>query len=196
MVSGLVAFSLGLVVGISAAYFGGRFDTLVMRIVDIQLGFPAILIALVLLAVVGRGVDKVIIALVASQWVYFARASRGAGIANSKMEYIAAARCLALSTPRVLFRHLLPNCLPPLIVVCTVQVGNAIALEATLSFLGVGLPVTKPSLGLLIANGYQYMLSDMMWISFFPGIALLITIVSINLVADQLREALNPRSQE
>jgi len=196
LASGLVAFSLGLVVGISAAYFGGRFDMLVMRIVDIQLGFPAILIALVLLAVVGRGVDKVVIALVASQWVYFARAARGAGIANSKMEYITAARCLALSTPRVLFRHLLPNCLPPLIVVCTVQVGNAIALEATLSFLGVGLPVTKPSLGLLIANGYQYMLSDMQWISFYPGIALLLTIVSINLVADQLREALNPRSQE
>ena len=196
LVSGLVAFSLGLVIGISAAYFGGRFDTLVMRIVDIQLGFPAILIALVLLAVVGRGVDKVIIALVASQWVYFARAARGAGIASCKMEYIAAARCLALSTPRVLFRHLLPNCLPPLIVVCTVQVGNAIALEATLSFLGVGLPVTKPSLGLLIANGYQYMLSDMLWISLYPGIALLFTIVSINLVADQLREALNPRSQE
>lgn len=196
LASGLVAFTIGLMVGISAAYFGGRFDTLVMRIVDIQLGFPAILIALVLLAVVGRGVDKVVIALVASQWVYFARAARGAGIANSKMEYIAAARCLALSTPRVLFRHLLPNCLPPLIVVCTVQVGNAIALEATLSFLGVGLPVTKPSLGLLIANGYQYMLSDMQWISFYPGIALLITIVSINLVADQLREALNPRSQE
>ena len=111
-------------------------------------------------------------------------------------EYIDAARCLALGHRRIVFRHLLPNCLPPLIVVATVQVAHAIALEATLSFLGLGLPPTEPSLGLLIANGFDYMLSGRYWISFFPGIALLITIVTINLMGDQLRDVLNPRLQK
>ena len=119
-----------------------------------------------------------------------------AAMVEKRREYIEAARCLALSPARIVFRHLLPNCLPPLIVVATVQVAAAIALEATLSFLGLGLPITEPSLGLLIANGYQYLLSGKYWISFFPGIALLLTIVSINLVADQLRDVLNPRLQK
>ena len=196
VMSGAVALVLGLVVGLTGAYLGGKVDALVMRIVDLQLCFPAILIALILLAVLGRGVDKVIIALVASQWVYYARTVRGTALVERRKEYIEAAHCLALSPTRIAFRHLLPNCLPPLIVIGTVQVANAIALEATLSFLGVGLPVTEPSLGLLISNGYEYMLSGRYWISFFPGVALLITISSINLVADQLREVLNPRLQK
>ncbi|MBU2514250.1 ABC transporter permease [bacterium] len=191
--SGLAALAIGLTVGLIAGYFGGKIDSIIMRIVDLQLGFPTILIALILLAILGRGVDKVVIALVASQWVYFARTVRSTALVESQKEYIEAADCLALGTPRILFRHLLPNCLPPLIVVGTVEVANAIALEATLSFLGIGLPVTEPSLGLLISNGYEYMLSGQYWISFFPGIALLFTITSINLVADQLREILNPR---
>jgi peptide/nickel transport system permease protein len=196
VMSGLAALAIGLVIGLSAAYFGGKIDAVVMRIVDIQLGFPTILIALILLAVLGRGVDKVVIALVASQWVYFARTVRGTALVEREKEYIEAAHCLALSTPRILMRHLLPNCMTSLIVVATVEIANAIALEATLSFLGIGLPVTKPSLGLLIANGYEYMLTGKYWISFFPGIALLIVITSINLVADHLREVLNPRLQE
>src|SRR5438874_3631435 len=110
-------------------------------------------------------------------------------------EYIEAAQVLALSRARIVFRHMLPNCLPPLIVVATVQVAHAIQLEATLSFLGLGLPITEPSIGLLIANGFQYLLSGKYWISFFPGVALLLTIVSINLVADQMRDVLNPRLQ-
>ena len=195
VMSGLAALVIGLVVGLSAAYFGGKIDTLVMRIVDIQLGFPTILIALILLAVLGRGVDKVVIALIATQWVYFARTVRGSALVERKKEYIEAAHCLALGAPRVVLGHLLPNCLPPLIVVATVEVANAIAMEATLSFLGIGLPVTEPSLGLLIANGYEYMLSGKYWLSLFPGIALLIVITSINLVADRLRELLNPRLQ-
>ena len=166
-----------------------------MRIVDIQLSFPAILIALILIAVLGQGTGKVITALVTVQWAYYARTVRGAALVEKRKEYIEAARCLALSPARIVFRHLLPNCLPPMIVVATVQVAAAIALEATLSFLGLGLPITEPSLGLLIANGYQYLLSGKYWISFFPGIALLLTIVSINLVADQLRDVLNPRLQ-
>ena len=189
----LLALCIGLTMGLTAAYLGGRLESLIMRIVDIQLSFPAILIALILIAVLGQGVGKVVAALVTIQWAYYARTVRGAALVEKRKEYVEAARCLALSPARIVFRHLLPNCLPPLLVVATVQVASAIALEATLSFLGLGLPITEPSLGLLIANGYQYLLSGKYWISFFPGVALLLTIVSINLVADQLRDVLNPR---
>jgi peptide/nickel transport system permease protein len=193
VVSTVLALVIGLAMGLAAAYFGGRLETVIMRIVDIQLSFPAILIALILIAVLGQGTGKVITALVTVQWAYYARTVRGAALVEKRKEYMEAARCLALSPTRIVFRHLLPNCLPPMIVVATVQVAAAIALEATLSFLGLGLPITEPSLGLLIANGYQYLLSGKYWISFFPGVALLLTIVSINLVADQLRDVLNPR---
>ncbi len=194
--SAFIALFIGSTFGLLAAYFGGRVDSLIMRIVDIQLSFPAVLLALVLLAILGKGVDKIIIALVAVQWAYYARTVRGTALVERRKEYMEAARCLALSHKRIVFRHLLPNCMPPLIVVVTVQVAHAISLEATLSFLGIGLPVTEPSLGLLIANGFEYMMSGKYWISFFPGMALLITIVSINLVGDQLRDVLNPRLQK
>ncbi len=194
--SGIIALCLGTSVGLTAAYYGGRTDTVIMRVVDIQLSFPAILVALILLAVLGKGLDKIIIALIIVQWAYYARTVRGTALVERQKEYIEAATCLALSHRRIVFRHLLPNVLPPLIVVGTVQVAHAIALEATLSFLGVGLPVTEPSLGLLIANGYDYMLTGKYWISFFPGVALLVTIFSINLVGDQLRDVLNPRLQK
>lgn len=193
LISTLIAVSLGLIIGLIAAYKGGRWDGTIMRVVDIQLSFPAILIALILLAVLGQGVGKIIAALVTVQWAYYARTVRGAALAEMNKDYIVAARGLALSSTRIVMRHLLPNCLPPLIVVASVQIAHAIALEATLSFLGLGLPITEPSLGLLIANGYQYLLSGKYWVSFFPGVALLLTIVSINLVADQLRDVLNPR---
>ena len=193
--STVLALALGLALGLAAAYFGGRIETLIMRIADIQLSFPAILIALILLAVLGQGMLKIIAALVTVQWAYYARTVRSAALVEKRKEYVEAARCLALAPARIVLRHILPNCLPPLIVVATVQVAAAIALEATLSFLGLGLPITEPSLGLLIANGYQYLLSGKYWISFFPGIALLLTIVSINLVADQLRDVVNPRLQ-
>jgi len=193
VVSGVVALCIGVCVGLASAYFGGRVDTIIMRIVDLQLSFPAILIALVLLATLGKGIDKIIVALVVVQWAYYARTVRGSALVERSKEYIEAATCLGLSHNRVVFRHLLPNVLPPLIVVGTVQVAHAIALEATLSFLGIGLPVTEPSLGLLIANGFEYMMSGKYWISIYPGIALLITIVSINLVGDRLRDVLNPR---
>ena len=191
--SGIIALTLGALLGVSAAYVGGRFEQLLMRIVDIQLGFPAILVALILLAVLGKGVDKIIIALVTVQWAYYARTARSAALVERNKEYIEAARGLGLSHWRIVFRHLLPNALPPLIVVATVQVAHAIALEATLSFLGLGLPTTEPSLGLLIANGYEFMMSGKYWISLYPGIALLVTILAINLVGDQLRDVLNPR---
>ncbi|HTR57862.1 MAG TPA: ABC transporter permease [Casimicrobiaceae bacterium] len=195
VMSTVIALAIGLTLGIAAAYLGGRTDTVIMRIADIQLSFPAILIALILLAVLGQGTLKIVAALVTVQWAYYARTVRSAALVEKRKEYIEAARCLALPPSRIVFHHLLPNCLPPLMVVATVQVAAAIALEATLSFLGLGLPITEPSLGLLIANGYQYLLSGKYWISFFPGVALLITIVGINLVADQLRDVLNPRLQ-
>ena len=193
VMSGVIAMFIGMGVGLAAAYFGGRVDALIMRVVDLQLSFPAILVALILVSIIGKGVDKVIIALVVVQWAYYARTVRATALVERSKEYIEAAECLALSRSRIIFRHLLPNCLPPMIVVGTLQTAHAISLEATLSFLGVGLPLTEPSLGLLISNGFEYMLSGRYWISFFPGVALLLTIVSINLVGDQLRDVLNPR---
>jgi len=191
--STVLALAIGLTLGLAAAYFGGIVDAVIMRIADIQLSFPAILIALVLLAMLGQGVDKIIVALVAVQWAYYARTVRSAALVERQKEYIEAAQVLALSRTRIVLRHLLPNCMPPLIVVATVQVAHAIQLEAALSFLGLGLPITEPSIGLLISNGFQYMLSGKYWISFYPGVALLLTIVAINLVADQLRDIMNPR---
>ncbi len=193
--SGAIALTIGLSAGLTAAYFGGAVDALIMRIVDIQLSFPAILIALVMLAVMGKGVDKVIYALVFVQWAYYARTIRSAAITERQKEYLEAAQCLALSHRQIVFSHLLPNCLPPVIVVATMQIASAIAIEATLSFLGLGLPVTQPSLGLLIANGFSLMMSGEYWVSVFPGVALLITIMSVNLMGDQLRDVLNPRNQ-
>ena len=120
-------------------------------------------------------------------------AARGAALVERGKEYVEAARCMSLSWGRVLFRHVLPNCMPPLIVIATIDLAHAIALKATLSFLGVGVPVTEPSLGMLIYNGFEYLLSGQYWISFFPGIALALAIIAINLVGDHLRDVLNPR---
>jgi peptide/nickel transport system permease protein len=195
VLSTVVALTIGMSVGLISAYAGGWIDGIIMRVVDLQLSFPAILIALILLAVVGQGVDKIVIALITVQWAYYARTVRGAALAEKRKEYVDAARVMAFSSRRILFRHILPNVLPPLIVVATVQVAHAIALEATLSFLGLGMPITSPSLGLLISNGFAHLLSGRYWISFFPGVALLVTIVAINLVGDRLRDVLNPRLQ-
>ena len=196
LIATLLALLIGASVGMGAAWFGGRTDNLLMRIADIQLSFPPILIALILLALLGQGLGKIIAALVTVQWAYYARTIRSAAMVERRKEYIEAAQVLALPSSRIVFRHLLPNCMPPLIVIATVQMASAITLEATLSFLGLGLPITEPSLGLLIANGFNYLLSGKYWISLYPGIALLLMIVSINLVADQLRDALNPRLQK
>ena len=194
VISVVASLAIGSLVGLAAAYFGGWIDSLLMRIADIQLSFPAILVALILLAVLGKGVDKVIIALIVVQWAYFARAARGAALVERAKEYVEAAQCMSLGWKRVLVRHMLPNCMPPLIVIATIDLAHAITLEATLSFLGVGVPVTEPSLGMLIANGFEFMLSGHYWISFFPGIALALAIIGINLVGDHLRDILNPHN--
>jgi peptide/nickel transport system permease protein len=193
LIAGGIAFSLGAMLGAFAAYFGGRIEALIMRIIDLQLSFPAILLALVLAALLGQGKWPLIAALVTAQYAYFARTAHGAAATERSKDYVDAALSTPLKASRVVFRHILPNCLPPLIVVATVQVANSIALEATLSFLGLGLPVTEPSLGMLISNGFQYMLSGRYWISIYPGVALIVLIVAINLVGDQVRDQLNPR---
>jgi len=195
LASTALALAIGVSLGLAAAWFGGWLDALLMRLADLQLSFPSILIALVLLAVLGQGLEKIIIALVAVQWATYARTARAAALVERRKEYIEAATSLALSGGRIIFRHLLPNCLPPLLVLAAVQVAAAITLEATLSFLGLGLPITEPSLGLLISNGFAFLLSGHYWISFFPGIALLAVVVGINLVADRLRDVLDPRQR-
>ena len=191
--SGTIALSIGTALGLLAAFRGGLVEAAVMRLVDLQLSFPAILLALVLSALMGQGLAQVVIALVAAQYAYYARTVHGAALAERRKDYVEAALGIPLSTRRVLVRHLLPNALPPLLVVATVQIANAIAIEATLSFLGVGMPTSEPSLGTLIANGYQFMLSGRYWISVYPGLVLLVVIMSINLVGDRLRDILNPR---
>ena len=191
--AGGIALTLGATLGAAAAFLGGRTEALIMRIIDLQLSFPAILLALVLAAILGQGKTQLTIALIAAQYAYFARTAHGAAVTERSKEYIEAALSLPLPARTVIFRHILPNCLPPLIVVATVQIANAIALEATLSFLGLGLPPTEPSLGLLIANGFQYMLSGRYWISIYPGIALVALIIAVNLVGDQIRDQFNPR---
>jgi peptide/nickel transport system permease protein len=193
LAAGIIAFSLGATLGTFAAYFGGRIEALIMRFIDLQLSFPAILLALVLAAVLGQGKWQLIAALVTAQYAYFARTAHGAASSERSKDYVEAALSTPLKPRTVVLRHILPNCLPPLIVVATVQVANSIALEATLSFLGLGLPVSEPSLGMLIANGFQYLLSGRYWISIYPGIALIVLIASINLVGDQVRDQLNPR---
>nr|WP_321255560.1 ABC transporter permease [uncultured Pseudodesulfovibrio sp.] len=193
VLSTVIALIIGAIIGLWAAYQGGKTDAFIMRTVDLQLSFPAILVALILLAILGKGIDKIILALVMVQWAYYARAIRSNVLVERNKEYVEAAKCLALPKRRIMFGHVLPNCTPELIVISTVKVAGAIALEATLSFLGLGMPITKPSLGLLIANGFKFLQSGYYWISVYPGIALLILIVCINLVGDRLRDVLNPR---
>jgi peptide/nickel transport system permease protein len=193
--SAAIAAVLGTGIGLLAAYAGGKVDAALMRLVDLLLSFPTILMALMILAYVGKGVGNVVLTLVLLEWAYYARTARGQALVETRRDYVEAARGQGIPPWRILSGHILPNCLPPLLVIGALQIARAITLEATLSFLGLGVPITEPSLGLLISNGYQYLLSNEYWISLFPGVALLATIVAINLVGDQLRDVLNPRLQ-
>ncbi|WP_420101036.1 ABC transporter permease [Bosea sp. (in: a-proteobacteria)] len=188
------ALFIGITAGLLAAQFGGVVDAVIMRIVDFMLGFPSILIALVLLASIGRGVDKVILAIVLVQWAQYARLMRASALVERRKEYIEAALNFGLPTRHIMIAHLLPNSVGSVLVVASISIAGAITLEATLSFLGVGVPVTQPSLGLLIANGFEFLLSGEYWIAVFPGIALVLLIVSLNLVGDRLRRSFNVRS--
>ena len=184
---------VGTLLGLTAAWFGGAVDAVIMRAVDFMLGFPSLLVGLVVLAVMGSGIEKIILAVVIVQWAYYARTTRSVALVELGKEYIEAARCLRFSTTRIMLRHVLPNCLPPLIVLLTLNIAAAISLEASLSFLGMGLPLTEPSLGMLIANGYEFIFSNKYWVSVYPGVVLLVMIISMNLLGDRLRDVNNPR---
>lgn len=193
IVSAITAFLIGTSVGLTAAYFGGRVDAFIMRVVDLQLSVPAILVALMLLGALGQGVDKTLLALIIVQWAYYARNVRGSALVERNKEYVEAAMSQGLPARHIMFRHILPNCTAPLLVTATLQTAHAITLEATMSFLGIGLPQTEPSLGLLVSNGFESMLSNQYWVSMFPGIALVLLVASINLIGDRLRTVLNPK---
>jgi peptide/nickel transport system permease protein len=188
------ALTVGITAGLFAAQFGGAVDAVIMRIVDFMLGFPSILVALILLASIGRGVDKVVLAIVLVQWAQYARLMRASALVERRKEYIEAAVNFGLPTRHIMLAHLLPNSVGAVLVVSTISIASAITLEATLSFLGVGVPVTQPSLGLLIANGFEFLLSGEYWIAVFPGIALVLLIMSLNLVGTRLRRSFNVRS--
>ncbi len=195
VVSALLAMVVGAALGLASTYAGGFFDALLMRIVEIQISLPSALVALVFITVFGRGVENLIMALVAVQWAYFARTVRASALSEKNKEYVEAAKCLAMPSWRVVFQYIFPNCLAPLLVIVTIQMSHAISLEASLSFLGLGLPITEPSLGLLISNGFRHLMNGRFWISMYPGVALFVLVMVINLVADRLRDILNPRLQ-
>lgn len=184
---------LGTFLGLTAGYFGGRLDSLLMRIVDIQLSFPAMLVALFIMAAFGRGLGKLVTALTIVGWVLYARTVRGSVLVEKKKEYVDAARLIGLSPFPIILRHVLPNILTPLIVIATIHVGTVILTEATLSYLGVGVPVTRPSLGLLVKNGYDVLFSGLWWSSVFPGMFIMFLVFGINLLGDFLRDEFNPR---
>jgi peptide/nickel transport system permease protein len=194
---------LGIVLGLISGYAGGRIDALIMRIADVQLSFPAILIALLI-----DGVARVVVpgdmheviafpvlvgAIALAGWPQYARTVRGSTLVEKNREYVQAARVIGISSPVIMFRHVLPNVLGPVLVLATVHLATAIITEATLSFLGVGVPPTSPSLGTLIRVGNDFLFSGEWWITIFPGAALVLLVLSVNLLGDWLRDALNPR---
>jgi len=200
-----LAATIGITLGLVAGYAGGRIDAVIMRVADVQLTFPAILIALLVNGVVqalSKGTSRetwafgvLILSIGLSFWVQYARTIRGSTLIEKNKDYIHAARLVGQPTPLILLRHLLPNVIGPVLVILTINLGLAIITEATLSFLGVGLPPTQPSLGTLISIGNKYLFSGDWWIVTFPGLTLAVFVLSINLIGDWLRDALNPRLQ-
>ncbi|TGG91328.1 ABC transporter permease [Natronospirillum operosum] len=200
-----VAFAmiLGVGLGLLAGYKGGWVDSLIMRVADVQLSFPAILVALMIFGVM-RGVippqqqDQMaiyvlILAIGLSDWVQYARTVRSSTMAEKNKEYVQAARLFSVPAHRILLKHILPNVTGPILVIATIGLALAIILESTLSFLGVGVPATQPSLGTLIRIGQDYLFSGEWWITIFPGLTLLVLALSVNLLGDWLRDALNPK---
>ena len=199
----LFAMVLGIVLGLLSGYFGGWTDTIIMRVADVQLTFPSILVAMLIFGI-AKGFTPVeyrdqmaiwvlILAIGLSDWVQFARVVRGATLVEKNKDYVAAARLIGRSPWAIMTRHILPNTLSPVLVIATISLALAIIAEATLSFLGVGAPPTQPSLGTLIRIGQGFLFSGEWWILFFPACALLALALSVNLLGDWLRDALNPR---
>ncbi|WP_439548610.1 ABC transporter permease [Falsiroseomonas sp.] len=199
----LLSVSLGITVGLAAGYMGGTVDAVLMRIADIKLTFPTILVALLIDGVVRAALPRevhdqialyvVIFAIGISNWPSFARTVRGSTLVERNKEYVQAARVIGLSKSRIMITHVLPNVLGPVLVIATLNLGFAVLAEATLSFLGVGVPPTQPSLGTLIRIGNDFLFSGEWWITIFPGIALIVLVLSVNLLGDWLRDALNPK---
>ena len=188
-----VAGTIGLVVGVLAAFYGGWLDAVAMRLADVQLAFPSILLAILIAAVLGPSVTNVIITLSLTRWVTFARVARAAALSTKEREFVHAARALGAGDGRLLLRHVIPLTIPPLVVVATVEVGLVIIAEASLSFLGLGTPAEQPSWGATIANGRAY-LNTAWWISTMPGVALSLVVLSVGRFGDQIRDVLDPRS--
>lgn len=189
----VLALVIGVTAGLVSAYAGGWVDTIIMRLVDILLGFPTILVALTIMALAGAGTGNLILALVVAQWPYYARTARSAALVEIGQDYIEAARCLELPHWRIILKHLLPNSISPILVVLTLQLAHAVAIEASLSFLGLGTSIERPSLGLLIANGSREILSGHTWALIYPGLALALLIFTVNVFGDRIRRAMNPQ---
>ena len=184
---------IGMAMGLIAGYTGGWTEKAIMRLADIQLSLPVFLMALVIMAIWGQGIGKIIIAITICNWVYYARTVRGMVLSEKNTDYVQAAVAGGQHPLMIMFSEIAPNILAPVIVIATVRIANAILLEATLSFLGVGVPITKPSLGSLISNGFEVLFSGYWWMSVFPGLVLMILVLAINLMGDRLRDVLNPR---
>ncbi|MFW5832874.1 MAG: ABC transporter permease [Pseudomonadota bacterium] len=199
----LLAALAGTILGLVAGYLGGWVDALIMRIADVQLTFPAILIALMIDGIAGAilstqaradfKIYTLILAIAASLWVNFARTVRGSTLVEKNKEYVQAAKVIGIHPVLIMYRHVLPNVMGPVLVIATLSLAVAILTEATLSFLGVGVPVTNPSLGTLIRIGNNFLFSGEWWMTIFPGIALVILVLAVNLLGDWLRDALNPK---
>lgn len=194
---------LGVVIGLLAAYYGGWLDNLLMRVADIQLSFSTLMVAIIISAIfktafgtaffAAHAVSILVIIIGISEWPQYARTIRATALAEKSKEYVEAAKVMGFSSSRIMFRHMLPNCLSPILVISTVQIANAVMSEAALSFLGLGMPPDKPSLGSLISNGFEYISSGSWWITLFPGIVLVVLTLSVNLLGDWLRDVFNPK---
>ena len=193
--SAFIALLVGMTIGLVAAYAGGRTEALIMRIVDVQLSFPAILIALILLALLGKGVDKIVIALVVAQWAYYARTVRGSALVERSKEYVEAARMTGEADRNIMFMHILPNCFAPLVVRLSLDFASAILTESSLSFLGLGFPPPTPSWGLMLKEVSPF-LELQPWAAFVPGLTISIMILGFNLLGDGLRDVFDPRQYE
>ena len=198
-----VQLILGIVIGLSAGYFGGRIDSFLMRFADVQLSFSTMMVAIIVSAIFKASfgaeffseyaVVLLIVIIGIAEWPQYARTIRSSVLAEKQKEYVEAAQVMGFKSMRIMFRHILPNCLSPILVISTVQIANAIMSEAALSFLGLGLPVDQPSLGALISIGFKYIFSGAWWITVFPGIVLVALVLVINLLGDWLRDLFNPK---
>ena len=199
----LIALIVGTIYGAISGYIGGKVDSFLMRIADVQLSFSTLMVAIIILAIVKSSfggetysewaIVILILVIGLSEWPQIARTVRSSTLAEKEKEYVDAAHVMGFGPIRIMFKHILPNCLSPIFVIATVQIANAIITEAALSFLGLGMPVTQPSLGSLISIGKEYLLSGSWWITLIPGLFLVLIVIAINLMGDFLRDVFNPR---